>query len=211
MQKHRDHEFKKPISNYSIDLFNKICEWVTDKGKNKIILDIGCGVGESSYHLGLEYRDALIIGIDKSLDRIERKNHFKKYLPENVLLVRGDMIDLWKLFLEQKNKLKIIKQYILYPNPYPKKKHLKLRWQGHAIFPTIMAIDSPIEVRSNWKLYLEEFYVASKIFSYQSTDGIQTFLPEVMQTPFERKYAESGQNLYQIHLKPSIPRELKLE
>ena len=175
-------------------------KWIEEKDNLDIILDIGCGVGESTYHLGQEFKDALVIGIDKSLDRLNRNNEFKQKLPANILLVRGDIIDLWSLFLKNSDKYNILKQYILYPNPYPKQKHLSLRWQGHAIFPTIMQLGSPIEVRSNWKLYLEEFLAAASEFGVQSSDGVQVYKPTIVQTPFERKYLESSQILYRLEL-----------
>jgi tRNA G46 methylase TrmB len=195
-------EFKKPYSEESIKSFQQIKEWILLKGNKSLILDMGCGVGESSFHLGKKYPDCLVVGIDKSLDRLERNNSFKKELPVNILLVRGDLIDLWRMFFENKSDFKIKKQYILYPNPYPKKKHLKLRWYGQPVFSSIMNLSCPIELRSNWSQYLEDFLYASKVF-YPNLDGkVEQFIPEICVTPFERKFLNSSQSLYRLVIKP---------
>jgi len=195
-------EFKKPYSDFSIETFKNIIDWIELKNINNIILDIGCGVGESTINLANKYQDCLVIGIDKSLDRIKRNNDFKKNIPENMLLVRGNVIDLWPMFLERKKTLNIVKQYILYPNPYPKEKHVKLRWHGHPIFQSILNIKSPIEVRSNWRLYLEEFEFMVNEYGQQFILKLELFTPEKSITPFERKFLESSQDLFVLNLTP---------
>ena len=81
----------------------------------------------------------------------------------------------------------IVQQYLLYPNPYPKKSRLKNRFYAHPAFPLLMmtlAMDGcdggdeaksqlPLQyqvgyeqlfVRSNWKGYLEEFKSAVNVW-----------------------------------------------
>lgn len=195
-------EFKKPFTDFSINTFNEILSWIEKNPNKEIVLDMCCGVGESTFHLSKKYKDCLVIGIDKSLDRIDRNNDFKKNSPENMLLVRGDLIDLWRLFSSHKNQLKIKKQYILYPNPYPKQKHLKMRWHGHAVFPFILSLGVEVELRSNWKLYLEEFQYAAEQFGFRKDIKVDIFVPECLITPFERKFHNSNQDLYSLNIKP---------
>lgn len=165
-----------------------------------LVLDAGCGVGESSFHLGAIHSECAVLGVDKSKDRVERKNSFKKELPGNVMICEGDMLDIWTVLkgLVEEDKIKIEKQYVLYPNPWPKNKGLKKRWYANPILPFMMALNSPIELRSNWKRYLEDFMaVARALFGYEgemkSVEG-----PSI--TPFERKYLASGQDLYCLNL-----------
>ena len=53
--------------------------------------------------------------------------------------------------------------YILYPNPYPKAKHLGRRWYGHPVFPYLLALGGVIRVRSNWEVYCQEMKLAVDI------------------------------------------------
>jgi tRNA G46 methylase TrmB len=202
LEKYKSTEFKKPYSEESKKSFGKITKWVSEMGNKPLILDMGCGVGESSFHLGEKYPDCLVVGIDKSIDRLERKNAFKKDLSENILLVRADLIDIWRMFLDNKNKFNIKKQYILYPNPYPKKKHLKLRWYGQPVFHSIMNLNCPVEVRSNWKQYLEDFLHASIFFDFGKECKVESFIPAICITPFERKFFNSSQTLFRICVNP---------
>lgn len=190
--------FQKPVSESSRTLFNKIC--ISAKPfQNKIILDACCGVGLSSFTLAKENSDVLIVGVDKSLDRVERNNSFKDELPANVLIERGNIIDLWYLLSESK-EIEVVKHYLLYPNPYPKSKHLKLRWYGHFIFPYLLNISDQLEVRSNWKQYLEDFLYSAKAYNYEGKVEVVKENGEYL-TMFERKYCLSGQDVFILDLK----------
>ena len=48
----------------------------------------------------------------------------------------------------------------LYPNPWPKKKHLGRRWHGAPVFPALVKLGGELEMRSNWQTYLDEFALA---------------------------------------------------
>ncbi len=199
VKKNKASVFRKPFSTESLKCFCEIEQWIESKLNRSIVLDLGCGVGESTYHLALKYTQSLVIGIDKSQDRILRKNKFKQNLPDNCFIVRGDIIDLLRLFKEQQNKYQFTKIYILYPNPYPKQKHLKLRWHGHSIFKTMMGMGAAIEVRSNWNTYVEEFEFAAQLYdSWESK--LEEFVPEKTVTPFERKYHHSEHRLFRLQL-----------
>jgi len=191
--------FKKPVSLESQEIFRSILHWVNSFEDRKIILDIGCGVGESTFKLASQNQEHLVIGIDKSISRIDRKNKFKKSLPSNCLLVRGDAIDLWLLFHQHKSSLNIVKQYILYPNPWPLKHHVKKRWHGHPIIPFVLDICENIELRSNWKIYLEEF---NEVYDYflKRRGELSLYEPIEFISPFEKKYCESRHLIYKLSL-----------
>lgn len=191
--------YQRPISDFSYETFQNILTWIEKFERDRdIILDMGCGVGESSFHLALEYPDKLIVAIDKSVSRLERKSNFKVDAPTNLLIVRGELLDLWYLFAtaEKFPKSRIIKQYILYPNPWPKSKHIRRRWHANAIAPFIFQIDSEIELRSNWKIYAEEFFEAARYFEFEPVLDVIT--PEKPISLFETKYQHSGHELYQV-------------
>jgi len=88
------------------------------------------------------------------------------------------------------------KHYILYPNPWPKSKHVQRRWHGAAVFPSIIALGGELEMRSNWRLYLDEFKLALQVAGRQGE--VAQFDPVATITPFERKYQASGQALFKL-------------
>lgn len=195
VEKHKRTDFKKPRSEFTTSAFNEIEKTLLGK---KIIVDAGCGVGLSSYYLALENPDQLILGIDRSLDRLERNNFFKKELPTNLLFVRGKLDEWWPLLLElhKKKELFVTANYILYPNPYPKPKSLKLRFHANPVFKSIMEFESKIILRSNFLLYLEEFKEAASVYKRKASISLLEISRPL--TYFEKKYHESGHALYEL-------------
>ena len=91
---------------------------------NKKFLEIGFGYGENLIHLSKNNPDTSIIGcevyepgIANLVDEIETKNLKNIYIyPKNIFSLFGDL---------KKNSFE--KVFILYPDPWPKKKHFKRR------------------------------------------------------------------------------------
>ena len=188
--------YLKPISEKILKEGAELVDWVQRAGNPGVILDMGCGTGESTYNLARKYSNNLVIGIDKSKDRILRNNAFKKEMPSNMRLILGNIVDWWLYFEKIQGQIKIKKQYILYPNPYPKQKHLKLRWHGQPIFKSIMGLNSEIEVRSNWEIYVQEFRFSMQNYSVNPINDIESITPQNYISPFEKKYYLSGQEIF---------------
>ena len=114
-------------------------------------------------------------------------------------LVRADLNDFYRLV--QAASWPVSKHFILYPNPWPKSKHLQRRWHGSAVFPQMTGIGKQLILRSNWHLYLAEFQQAAKLVNLQ---GEITTVPLVDSalalTPFEAKFQSSGQECWQLTL-----------
>lgn len=188
--------YQRPISDFSHDTFKEIFRFING---SKVIFDFGCGVGASTFWLANKYPDLAIVGIDKSISRLERKNEFKKDIPANALLIRGELLDLiYLIYLERhKDKLDIHSIYILYPNPWPKKMHVKRRFHANPIAPFIYGLDCPLILRSNWKVYLEEFALVAKHYGRENIE--LNLVKEVENiTPFEKKYNESQQLIFEL-------------
>ena len=166
--------------------------WHEARGDRPLILDAGCGVGLSTRRLAERFADQAVIGIDRSADRLSRDHG---PLPDNALLVRADLVDFWRLALAA--DWRPVRHYLLYPNPYPKAAHLKMRWHGHAVFPVILALGGRLELRSNWKLYVEEFALALELAVGVSA-AVEPHAPVECLTPFEQKYHASGQPLWRL-------------
>jgi tRNA G46 methylase TrmB len=66
-------------------------------------------------------------------------------LKPNAILLRAELSDLFTL-ISSKSDWIIHSHYLLYPNPYPKSKHLQRRWHGHPIFPVILALGKSVSI-----------------------------------------------------------------
>jgi tRNA (guanine-N7-)-methyltransferase len=193
VDKHAAHPYLKPVTTYNQQAFDSsIAAW-QEAGAAPLILDTGCGVGLSTMHLAAQFPDHFVIGIDQSEDRLARDSRWEGPVPANMTYIRADLVDYWRLLLQ--HKIFPVRQYLLYPNPWPKIGHLARRWQGHAVFPTIVALGGIIECRSNWQIYVEEFAAALGRLSHQQV-ACEAFLPETPITPFEQKYLASGHGLW---------------
>ena len=187
-----DHPWRKPIAEHTRGAFEAADFWLSEQGR-PLVLDAGCGVGLSTRQLAMRHPGHAVLGIDRSADRLSRDHG---PLPANARLVRADLVDFWRLALAAGWQPDY--HYLLYPNPYPKSVHLKLRWQGHPVLPHLLALGGKLELRSNWAIYVEEFGLALAQVT-GVTASISVFDPASdYLTPFERKYHASGQALWRL-------------
>lgn len=193
VKRHDDTPYDKPINAYNRKAFESSIDSWRNAGMAPLIVDTGCGVGLSTLNLATRFPDHFVIGIDQSEDRLARNTHWNTAKPHNLCFVRANLVDYWRLLLEA--RIFPARQYLLYPNPWPKIGHVGRRWHGHAVFPTIVALGGVIECRSNWRIYVEEFAGALTLLSGQkvSCEAYATVDPI---TPFERKYLASGHPLW---------------
>lgn len=189
LQRHTGTTFERPIGAAAQEAFDGVM--VGWDGRAGLILDAGCGVGWSTLSLARQYPDHFVIGVDQSADRIGRGKPGEQ--PANVRFVRADLVDFWRLLRDA--HLTLDRHYLLYPNPWPKIGHLSRRWHGHAVFPVIPALGGVLELRSNWKIYVDEFaWAMARIAGVSALPA--PFEAEDPLTPFERKYRDSGQVLW---------------
>jgi tRNA (guanine-N7-)-methyltransferase len=191
VRKHLASPFLKPIADHTRHAFESVQQQVLASDA-PTILDSCCGVGDSSRNLATEFPDHLVIGVDKSDKRLSTERDEPR--PENMVLVRADLNDFFRLAVEA--GWQPDRHYILYPNPWPKSVHLGRRWHGAPVFPSIIELGGLLELRSNWRLYLEEFQAALKVAGHKSR--LSPFEPESYLTPFEKKYHQSGQILWKL-------------
>lgn len=191
VRKHLSHPTKKPISDHSKAAFEKFLQWFS-RDTGPLILDACCGVGDSTRKLAHQFTDHRVLGVDKSLKRLSTERADAE--PENMLLLRADLNDFYRMLVAE--KIEVDRHYILYPNPWPKSAHLGRRWHGAPAFADIVRISCALELRSNWKLYLEEFQSALIVAGY--TSQLMEISPAEPITPFEAKYRQSGHALWQL-------------
>ncbi|OHV07671.1 tRNA (guanine(46)-N(7))-methyltransferase TrmB [Kushneria phosphatilytica] len=187
--------WQRPIAEHTRQAFEQAQTWRAAR-TGPLILDAGCGVGLSTRELARRQPDHSVIGIDRSAERLGRDlSRSWGELPDNALLLRADLVDFWRLALAAGWQPE--QHYLLYPNPWPKVSQLKRRWQGHPVLPTLLALGGTLELRSNWRIYVEEFAQAIELVCGLAP-LVEWWQPEIPMTPFERKYKESGQSLWRL-------------
>ncbi|NEX63831.1 tRNA (guanine(46)-N(7))-methyltransferase TrmB [Noviherbaspirillum galbum] len=191
--RHASSSFRKPIAPYNEAAFESAIAAWRAAGASPLILDAGCGVGLSTRHLAAQYPGHFVIGVDQSADRLARQVAWPGEASANLVLARADLVDFWRLM--QRNQISPERQYVLYPNPWPKPAHLSRRWHGHAVFPTVVALGGAFECRSNWKIYIDECAAALEQLTGMAAE-VSRWQPDSPMTPFEEKYLASGHDLW---------------
>ena len=186
-----------------------------------VILDSGCGTGESTIHIARRFPDIPVIGIDKSCARLDKAGNSSQTagedVPQNAFWIRAELLDFWRLALERVNAGEWTIPYhaVYYPNPWPKQSEATRRFHMHPIFPTLLALGETIELRTNWEIYAREFAEAARIVlsvNAENTDNngtvitvpanahitCEAFDPVSPETAFERKYKEARQTLWRV-------------
>ena len=192
VRRHLSHSSQKPFNQHTLDAFEQVQDWLAGKTA-PLVLDSCCGVGESTARLAKRYPDRVVIGVDKSALRTDKHVHYQAQ-SDNYLVVRADLNDFWRLAHQAGWKLD--KHFLLYPNPYPKSAHVQRRWHASAAFADIIKLGGLLEVRSNWNIYIEEFAQALTLAGFPST--AELYQSDEPDTPFERKYWNSGQQSWRV-------------
>lgn len=192
--RHMQHEFRKPLSSFGAQPFEQaMSAWHANGGG--LVIDGGCGVGLSTRRLAREFPHAFVVGIDQSAQRLSRRLRDISPPPANCITVRADLVDFWRRMALA--GVRPARQYLLYPNPWPKKAQLQRRWHAHPIFPTVVGLGGYLECRSNWKIYIDEMAAAlTQLTGAAVTTEPYSVRPINALTPFEHKYATSGHALW---------------
>ncbi|MDX1607516.1 MAG: methyltransferase domain-containing protein [Candidatus Competibacterales bacterium] len=186
VRRHLRHPSRRPPAAHSQAAFAALAASIDPA--RALVLDAGCGTGASTARLAEVHPEAQVIGIDRSAHRLARRPP----LPANARLLRAELADFWRLALAAGWSLQ--HHYLLYPNPWPKARHLGRRWQGSPLFPVILALGGTLELRSNWRLYLEEWVAALALAGVAA--AVEPLAVDSPLTPFECKYHTSGQPLW---------------
>ncbi len=196
--KHTQTEYLRPIPDFSRLAFQEFERCFAGSGKSCIILDSCCGTGESTLHLAMQHPDCFVVGVDKSAHRLGKHSvsaaGSEFFKANNYTVLRADVEDFWRLASNYSSR--IMKHCIFYPNPYPKPHHIMRRWHGHPLFVPMLRLAPETELRTNWRIYAEEFAFASLLLGYKARLQEMGDIQPV--SAFERKYQASGHALFQV-------------
>ena len=167
------------------------------------VLDAGCGTGTGTFALARQYPGRLALGVDKSAARlaIGQRQIDAGAAPANARLLRCELVDFWQLAVAA--GLRCERQVLLYPNPWPKPDQFKRRWHAHPVLPAILALGGAIELRTNWRVYAEEFAESLRLAGLDA--HCAQFTAEDPLTPFERKYVAAGHALWRCVARDASP------
>lgn len=197
-----DSEYRRPVADHTKLAFEKAARFAS-RFRSPIVLDSGCGTGNSTMTLARRFPENPVIGIDKSeirLARAESRIQDDFDIPQNACFVRAELLDFWRLALLENWDIRF--HALFYPNPWPKQSELRYRFHASPIFPTLVKLSPELELRTNWKIYADEFRIAleianGKLKRYSRIDEEQ-FFPDIPISAFEKKFTESGHALWRV-------------
>jgi len=205
LERHRQHAWRQPIADHSRLAFERLCAWTSARASMPLVLDSGCGIGASTLKLAGMHPDCAVLGIDQSRARLAQHlgpSADMAQIAPHAAVLRAPLQDIWRLLLA--DGIRLHRHLLWYPNPWPKPEHLGRRWHAHPVFPTLLALGGEIELRCNWRVYVDEFALALSTYGWSSAlDVVHESDPPA--TPFERKYRDSGHVLWRLTAVAPIP------
>lgn len=199
VRRHLRGGWRQPVADHSRAAF-AACVSRVEAFRGPLLLDSGCGTGASTCMLAGRHPQALVLGVDKSEARLSRTR--LDTLPDNALLIRSDLVDFWRLALAAGWRFQ--RHFLFYPNPWPKSDQLQRRWHGHPVLPALLQLSDHLELRSNWRIYVEEWRVMLHLAGWATRTAVFAGgLPDhAVVSPFERKYLRSGQSCWRCVGRP---------
>ncbi len=192
VRKHLQHPSRKPVAPHNQVALDTLLARHRAHG-GPLWLDDFCGTGQSTITLAQAKPDHLVVGVDQSDHRLQRR---PEPLPDNCLLLRAQCEDIWTGLAAA--GIRLAGHTFFYPNPWPKAAQLQRRIHGCAAFATLLKLGGCVELRSNWPLYTEEFGVALNLAGIPAVVRELKIDPDAPITLFEAKYARSGHRLWQV-------------
>ena len=174
-------------------------------GDVPIDLEIGCGVGLHPILYATKNPGRVLIAIEHTKTRFSKFRNRLQHHPhiKNIIPIHEDAV-LWvsKILLEHS----VDKIFLLYPNPYPKARHLNKRWYAMPFMSCLLSklkIQGTLTIATNEKFYGEgafEYFTSYWELELKDREVIQkkTHPEYAPRSHFEKKYFERGDNLYRL-------------
>lgn len=201
VRRHLASGWRQPLHTPTVAAFERMVALPGFDVTGGLIFDSGCGTGASTRLIAQRHPDMLVVGIDRSINRLSRQGRVEfPYRRENAVWIQAELASFWRLALE--NGWRLDRHFLLYPNPWPKPGQLQRRWHAHPVFPQMLALGGLLELRCNWKVYAQEFRRAIELIVPGAPMQAERADSEGnwggIETPFGRKYAQSGHGLYRL-------------
>jgi len=208
LRRHLDTPWLQTFHFPTVDIYRQLEKTGVFSEGQPIILDSGCGTGQSTQRLAALWPGHLVIGVDRSGVRLAKSGVDSGFIRDgNYILLRAELATFWRLLVYGGHQLE--RHFLFYPNPWPKPGHLSRRWHGHPVFPQLLCLGGAIEMRCNWEIYALEFAWAVSYISDTKVE-MQRFHPESGISLFEQKYLERGQPLFRVRVSAQITESFRL-
>jgi len=194
-------------NNKNNDAFLKI-KLINIDDKNYNILDIGSGFGESTIKIAKKNKKKIVICCDKYIDGLNNIfNNAQKELLDNIYIYQGNV---HKMLDEYCINNSISEVWILFPDPWPKKKHFKRRLIDKFFFnklKTYLKHDATINIASDSQSYnsqiLRTINQVKKDFLWvnQSKSEWEYDTNTLPETKYYKKALKNGRKPFYVKLK----------
>ena len=183
-------------SNYILDTNNtntdlKAC---FDSDQHNLVIEIGFGDGAALIESALKYPDKNFIGIevyDSGLGQC--LNAINQHKIKNIRLIYGDAVEVLKQFITKKSVEKI---NILFPDPWPKKRHHKRRLINKrflALLSKSLINKGIVNVSTDWEDYAQQIEA-----TFKENNQFKEIESESrgLKTKFEKKGIKLGHKIF---------------
>jgi len=170
------------------------------KRYDKVVLEIGFGRGDFLLHKASNARNTLFVGVEvfltgvaKLLRRMVNFDNKNRPEPENILISTYDVrVVLTEILPEDV----LDRVYVLFPDPWPKKRHHKRRLLKREFIKLLegrLKPNADIVVATDCESYAEEIF---DNFSALGFRCVEKGLREVFETKYASKAIQKGHQIY---------------
>lgn len=165
-----------------------------------IDLEIGSGTGDFALQYTHNHPERFLIAIERTHNKF---NTFKNKLDQqkNLLALHADARSVVVHCIPPNSLEKI---FLLYPNPYPKKKQANQRWHNMPFFNFLLTRLKPsgeLHFATNIEDYYSEFLQSTAAFGLSVIKVESLTETSVPRTAFEKKYLLRGETCWNITCK----------
>jgi tRNA (guanine-N7-)-methyltransferase len=183
-------------SNYILDTNNTNTDLNAcfDSDQHNLVIEIGFGDGVVLIESALKNPDKNFIGIevyDSGLGQC--LNEIDKHKIENIRLIYGDAVEVFEQFITKQSVEKI---NILFPDPWPKKRHHKRRLINKrflALLSKSLINKGIVNVSTDWEDYAQQIEL-----TFKESNQFKEIKSELrdLKTKFEKRGIKLGHKIF---------------
>ena len=165
-----------------------------DSDQHNLVIEIGFGDGAALIESALKYPDKNFIGIevyDSGLGQC--LNAINQHKIKNIRLIYGDAVEVLKQFITKKSVEKI---NILFPDPWPKKRHHKRRLINKrflALLSKSLINKGIVNISTDWEDYAQQIEL-----TFKESNQFKEIKSELrnLKTKFEKRGIKLGHKIF---------------
>ena len=167
-------------------------------------VDLGCGDGSFLCEMAQRFPKKNFLGIERLTKRVEKVRRKAEKI-ENVVVLRADTLFALRYLLPESS---VETFYLLFPDPWPKRRHQFRRIFTHAFLDAIaVALEKRgvLRVATDQLDYFNQIEPLSRAhlqFQIEPQSPDDSLFPT---TKFERKFREKGAPIYRLTLRKTSP------